>query len=141
MATLPSGKEIFLLTDHHSLTNYFSQPTLNARQARWADFLSGFDFEIKHLKGKENRVADALSRKTHCLCELSASKWQSSLIEQIKTAADLNGPVEMKTEIVFLSFFFQVLRSPLPLMINGDEKTTTKQIETVTIPEPENSFF
>eukprot|EP00253_Pinus_taeda_P018243 PITA_18243 len=57
------GRKFLLLTDHHSLTNYFSQPTLNARQARWVDFLSGFDFEIKHLQGKENRVADALSRK------------------------------------------------------------------------------
>eukprot|EP00253_Pinus_taeda_P012645 PITA_12645 len=46
------GKKFLLLTDHHSLTNYFSQPTLNARQARWVDFLSGFDFEIKHLQGK-----------------------------------------------------------------------------------------
>lgn len=81
------GKKFLLLTDHHSLTHYFSQPTLNARQGRWADFLSGFDFEIKHLKGKENRVADALSRKVHCLCELSASRWRSSLVEQIKAAA------------------------------------------------------
>jgi len=55
------GKKFLLMTDHHSLTNYFKQPTLNARQARWSDFLSSFDFEIKHLKGKENRVMDALS--------------------------------------------------------------------------------
>eukprot|EP00253_Pinus_taeda_P006325 PITA_06325 len=48
------GRKFLLLTDHHSLTNYFSHPTLNARQARWVDFLSGFDFEIKHLQGKEN---------------------------------------------------------------------------------------
>lgn len=84
------GRKFLLLTDHHSLTHYFSQPTLNARQGRWADFLSGFDFDIKHLKGKENRVVDALSRKVHCLCELSVSKWQSSLIEQIKTTASLD---------------------------------------------------
>eukprot|EP00253_Pinus_taeda_P002210 PITA_02210 len=48
------GRKFLLLTDHHSLTNYFSQPTLNMRQARWTDFLSGFEIEIKHLKGKEN---------------------------------------------------------------------------------------
>eukprot|EP00253_Pinus_taeda_P020845 PITA_20845 len=81
------GRKFMLLTDHHSLTHYFSQPTLNARQGHWADFLSGFYFEIKHLKGKENRVADALSRKAHCLYELSVSKWQNSLVEQIKAAA------------------------------------------------------
>ena len=69
------GRKFLLLTNHHSLTNYFSQPTLNTRQARWAEFLSGFDFEIKHLKGKENRVADALSRKVQCVCRISVSKW------------------------------------------------------------------
>eukprot|EP00253_Pinus_taeda_P021805 PITA_21805 len=82
------GRKFLLLTDHHSLTNYFSQPTLNARQGRWADFLSGFDFKIKHLKGKENRVADALSRKVQCLCELSVSKWQNTLFDKIKSTTN-----------------------------------------------------
>ena len=35
---------------------------MNARQARWLSFLSEFDMDIKHIKGKENKVADALSR-------------------------------------------------------------------------------
>ena len=38
------------------------QPNLNARQARWLDFLSEYDFKIQHIKGKENKVVDALSR-------------------------------------------------------------------------------
>ena len=82
------GRKFLLLTDHHSLTNYFSQPTLNTRQARWAYFLSRFDFEIKHLKGKEDRVVDALSRKVQCVCKISVSKWQSTLFERIKIVAD-----------------------------------------------------
>ena len=82
------GRKFLLLTDHHSLTSYFSQPTLNTRQACWADFLSGFDFEIKHLKGKENRVGDALSRKVQCVRRISVSKWQSTLLEKIKLAAE-----------------------------------------------------
>eukprot|EP00253_Pinus_taeda_P005724 PITA_05724 len=81
------GRRFLLLTDHHSLTNYFSQPTLNARQACWADFLSGFDFDIKHLKGKENRVADALSRKVQCLYEITFSRCENSLQEMMKTTA------------------------------------------------------
>ena len=36
---------------------------LNARQARWAEELSSYDFVIEHIKGKENTVADALSRR------------------------------------------------------------------------------
>ena len=37
-----------LRTDHCG----FDQPTLNARQGRWLEFLCEFDFEIKHIKGK-----------------------------------------------------------------------------------------
>eukprot|EP00253_Pinus_taeda_P012980 PITA_12980 len=70
------GRKFLLMTDHHSLTSYFSQPTLNARQTRWVDFLGNFDFEIKHLKGKENRVADALSRKVHCIYEIDTRSIQ-----------------------------------------------------------------
>ena len=82
------GRKFLLLTDHHSLTNYFSQPTLNARQARWVDFLSGFYFDIKHLQGKENRVADALSRKVQNLYEISISEWKSPFGEMIKEAVE-----------------------------------------------------
>ena len=82
------GRKFLLLIDHHSLTSYFNQPTLNARQARWADFLSGFDFDIKHLKGKENRVADALSRKVQCVYEISSSEWKNPFKERIKKVAE-----------------------------------------------------
>jgi len=38
------------------------QTDLSARQMRWMNTLSEFDFEIFHIPGKENTVADALSR-------------------------------------------------------------------------------
>eukprot|EP00253_Pinus_taeda_P014588 PITA_14588 len=82
------GRKFLLLTDHHSLTNYFSQPTLNARQARWMEFLSGFDFDIKHLQGKANRVADALSRKIQSLYEVSISGWKNPFLDIIKETSD-----------------------------------------------------
>eukprot|EP00253_Pinus_taeda_P006607 PITA_06607 len=81
------GRKFLLMTDHHSLTSYLSQPTLNARQARWVDFLGNFDFEIKHLKGKENRVADALSRKVHWIYEIGISQGWSTLDQEIEEAA------------------------------------------------------
>jgi hypothetical protein len=68
------GRRFELRTDHMRLKYLFDQPNLNARQARWMEFLCEFDFEIKHVKGKENKVADALSRKFHALQRLSMCK-------------------------------------------------------------------
>ena len=72
-----------LRTDHCGLKYLFDHPTLNARQARWMEFYCEFDFEIKHIKGKENKVADALSRKVHEMHVASLSICQSYLRQQI----------------------------------------------------------
>jgi hypothetical protein len=50
------------MTDHSGLRYFFDQPKLNITQARGMDLLREFDFDIKHIKGKENRVVDCLSR-------------------------------------------------------------------------------
>ena len=55
------GKKFTLMIDHISLKYFFSQIDLNDRQARWLSFLSEFDMDIKHIKGKENKIVDALS--------------------------------------------------------------------------------
>jgi hypothetical protein len=46
------GKKFELRTDHSGLKYLFEKPTLNARQTRWLEFLSEYDFDIKHIKGK-----------------------------------------------------------------------------------------
>ena len=56
------GRNFILMTDSKGLKYLLDQPNLNARQARWLAFLSEYDFDIQHIKGKENKVADALSR-------------------------------------------------------------------------------
>jgi len=50
------------MSDHIGFWYLFDQPNLNGRQAQWLATISEFDFEIKYIKGKENRVEDALSR-------------------------------------------------------------------------------
>jgi len=52
-----------LMKDNGGLKYLFDQPKLNVRQAWWLATFSEFDFEIKYIKGKENRVFDALSIK------------------------------------------------------------------------------
>jgi hypothetical protein len=59
------GRIFELRTNHCGMKNLFVQPTLNAIQTRWMEFLSNYNFKIKHIKGKENQVADALSRRSH----------------------------------------------------------------------------
>ena len=59
------GKIFELRTYDSDLKYLFGQPTLNVRQIKWLKFLSEYDFGIKHIKGKENKVVDALSRRVH----------------------------------------------------------------------------
>jgi hypothetical protein len=46
------GRRFELRTDHNGLKYLFDQPTLNARQSRWLEFLCEYNFEIKHIKGR-----------------------------------------------------------------------------------------
>ncbi len=52
-----------VLTDHNPLTYLRTQPMLSRRQARWAEKLNMFDFNIKYIPGMEN-PADILSRQS-----------------------------------------------------------------------------
>jgi hypothetical protein len=46
------GKKFELRIDHIGLKYHFEQPTLNSRKTRWMEFLSEYDFDIKHIKGR-----------------------------------------------------------------------------------------
>ena len=54
------GSKFLMYTDNMSLKYLFDQPDLNARQSIWLAFLSEYHFELKHIKGKENKVAYTL---------------------------------------------------------------------------------
>jgi hypothetical protein len=58
---------VLILTDHKSLEDWVKEKMDTpsgpaARRARWHETLSKFDLKVQYLPGKENVVADALSR-------------------------------------------------------------------------------
>nr|GEZ03581.1 retrotransposon protein, putative, Ty3-gypsy subclass [Tanacetum cinerariifolium] len=57
------GTKCTVFTDHKSLQHILDQKGLNIRQRRWLVLLSDYDCDILYHSGKENVVADALSRK------------------------------------------------------------------------------
>jgi hypothetical protein len=74
------------MTDHSGLRYLFDQPKLNVRQARWMALLGEFDFEIKYIKGKDNRVVDALSRSMKVVHLVVVSASESDIKERVKVA-------------------------------------------------------
>ena len=50
--------------NHKSPKYIFTQWDLNMRQRRWMEFLEDYNLTLHYHRGKENVVADALSRKS-----------------------------------------------------------------------------
>jgi hypothetical protein len=82
------GRKFVLMIDHYGLQYLFDQPKLNSRQARWMALLNEFDFEIKHIKGKENRVADALSRIMKTIHLTVVSTCEMDVKERVRNAQE-----------------------------------------------------
>nr|XP_027071965.1 uncharacterized protein LOC113696780 [Coffea arabica] len=97
------GETFEVFTDHKSLKYLFSQKELNLRQRRWVEFLEDYDCSINYHPGKENMVADALSRRAQVV-GLMVREW-----DMLEEASDWNPRLEM-LKILFGNLS---LKSPL----------------------------
>ncbi|GMF47183.1 unnamed protein product [Phytophthora fragariaefolia] len=92
------GKKPFVIyTDHASLRTATSSLHLSPRMARWLSFFDEYNFTVEYKPGKQNVLADALSRRPDY--ELAHMAYlESPLYELIRTAYaaddDLAGLVE-----------------------------------------------
>ena len=73
---------IRVVTDHKSLVYLRTQPHLSPRQTRWMELLEQFNFTIEYQEGKNNVVADGLSRRVdHKPVEVPGSSSPSQLMQ------------------------------------------------------------
>lgn len=61
----PSGP-VVVQTDHNPLVFLHRMHNNNQRLMRWSLFLQCYDLDIRHIRGRDNVVADALSRMHEC---------------------------------------------------------------------------
>ena len=84
-------KEFVIHSDHESLKYLRSQNNLNRRHAKWVEFIESFPYIIKHKKGKDNVIADALSRRYTMLSQLDCRIFGlESIKEQYALDPDFN---------------------------------------------------
>lgn len=69
-----SETPVIVLSDHANLRYFMKSQALTARQARWASFLSEFNFDILHTPGKNNPADPASRRPDYTEDGLESSK-------------------------------------------------------------------
>src|SRR5664279_6646586 len=89
-------KEFIIHSDHESLKYLKSQANLNKRHAKWVEFIESFPYIAKYKKGKENIVADALSRKHALLTRLEINVLGLDEIKDLYSSDALFGPIFAK---------------------------------------------
>jgi hypothetical protein len=68
-------------TDHNNLKHFLEQKDLSERQQKWVSKVQAYDFDIEYVKGKNNVVVDAMSRRstTFSITKIGAD-WKSLLL-------------------------------------------------------------
>ena len=99
------------MTNNKGLKYLLDQPNLNARQARWLSFLSEYDFEIQHIKGKENKVVNPLRRNTKLNFTTTISTYASDLNEHLKEG--------VKQDEIYQKLQITAKEEPTEILIKG----------------------
>ena len=85
-----SVEDILIFSDHNNLQYFRSSQLLKPRHARWAEFLSQFSYKIFHIRGKDNVVADVLSRQGF---QKKNKDYQGVLLDDVLVEDDVLEPV------------------------------------------------
>ncbi|KAM2418624.1 hypothetical protein ACFX1W_025288 [Malus domestica] len=92
------GTPFVIKTDNVATSYFQTQQKLTPKQARWQEFLAEFDYKLEYKQGKENVVADALSRRVELMA--TVLKPQSHLLDRVREG--LSHDVQAKNIVEFV---------------------------------------
>ena len=72
--------EFIVHTDNNPLTYIFSSANLDAAGQRWVAHLASYNFSLEYQKGKDNTVADFLSRMNERLPEEEVQEYLNQIL-------------------------------------------------------------
>lgn len=94
------GTEFIVGTDHSALTWLFKQKDLSGRLARWVLSLQEHNMIIRHVRGKNNVVADAISRFPEIsllnICSPVVDNWYTKILEEVESG----GPKSRRYKVI-----------------------------------------
>jgi hypothetical protein len=79
------GKQFVIYTDHKALLRFLDTPIDSMRLSKWTNFMSQFQFTIKHRPGKENELLTPYLVKLLARRSLMILDGHLSLIQVILT--------------------------------------------------------
>jgi hypothetical protein len=78
---ISTGARFVVKSDHNSLKYLLEHKDLNERQQKWVSRIHAYEFDIEFVKGKNNVVADALSRRPSIYAMTNVSvDWKDHLV-------------------------------------------------------------
>src|SRR3954469_21047544 len=105
------GRPFLIYSDHATLTHLKNQPNLNPKQVRWLGKMQDFDFKIVHIPGKQNVVADTLSRQPDLkILAMSQSDLLHDLTHQVKQSLEQDAEFQP----IIRTLQGQSVESPVP---------------------------
>ena len=125
------GIQFTIITDHMALQTIMCRTVAKQRQIRWLETIKMFSFDIIHINGKENILADALSRiyegiEDNCLSE-------NDFIQEDQNIINTDGILPEEEEITTASTQSPLTQSTAPDLFPNTQTYPKNTISTFTI--------
>ena len=122
------SERVKILTDHRNLEVFITTKQLNRCQARWAEFLSEFNFKVTYKPGKEGEKPDTLTRLAQNKPKGFDNARQQHQFQTLLKANQLDDNVKKALAVVF--------RANKAEKVNGIDEVD--EVDEVEIEENEN---